>query len=191
MARPVRPTVWCALALLLAAPSAASAASFAVNSTLDAVDAATLDGVCATATGECTLRAAVQQANALPGADTITLPVGTFRLSIVGVEDAGAAGDLDVTGALAITGAGTAATVIDGGGDTGPRDGVIEAFAGGSLAVEGLTVRGGRLTDAGGAGIGTDADLTLTRVTVSGNVANSTGPTPTHGGGCEPSSVGQ
>lgn len=59
----------------------AHAATFTVNSTADAVDAALGDGVCATAGGQCTLRAAIQEANALAGADTITLPAGTYILT--------------------------------------------------------------------------------------------------------------
>jgi len=188
MARPVRPTVWCALALLLAAPSAASAASFAVNSTLDAVDAATLDGVCATATGECTLRAAVQQANALPGADTITVTERWLTLAILGVEDAAAAGDLDVTGELTIAGARMDSrgrivrTAISGSG--GLVDGVFETAPGSSLTLRDLVVSRGWVTG-DGAGIAADGALTLERVSVRDNraSADAVGPVASRGGG--------
>ena len=69
-----------------------------VNSEVDAVDAVPGDGVCETATaGECTLRAAVMEANAADGADVIELEDGaTYTLTMGGpAEDAGAAGDLD------------------------------------------------------------------------------------------------
>ena len=68
-----------ALALLPAArlPTTTLASAFVVDSTIDAVEAAPGDGVCATAAGECTLRAAIQETNALPGADKVTLPIGT------------------------------------------------------------------------------------------------------------------
>lgn len=56
--------------------------TFTVNSTLDAVDAAPGNGVCATAGGACTLRAAIQEANAFGGNDVITLPVGIYALTI-------------------------------------------------------------------------------------------------------------
>jgi cysteine-rich repeat protein len=49
--------------------SLANAATVVVDSTLDTVDASPGDGVCATASGECTLRAALQELRAL-GADT-------------------------------------------------------------------------------------------------------------------------
>ena len=65
-------------------PRQADAITFAVNNTADVVDAAPGNGVCATAGGVCTLRAAIQEANADPGGDTITLPAGTYKL-ILGV----------------------------------------------------------------------------------------------------------
>lgn len=46
-------------------PIPATAATFAVNSTIDDVDAFPGDGICATATGDCTLRAAIQELNAM------------------------------------------------------------------------------------------------------------------------------
>src|SRR6185369_5960639 len=75
----------------------AEALTFTVNSITDAVDANPGNGVCATAAGQCTLRAAIQEANASRGADTITLPAGTYTLTIAGRnEDAAAMGDLDI-----------------------------------------------------------------------------------------------
>src|SRR5687767_2799245 len=58
-----------------------NAASFTVNSTIDAPDAVPGDAVCATSAGICTLRAAIQEANALSGQDTISVPAGTYVLS--------------------------------------------------------------------------------------------------------------
>src|SRR5437660_359344 len=96
---------------------AAQAATFTVDSTLDAVDAHPGDGVCATATNVCTLRAAIQEANALAGADTINVPAGMYTLSIPGsFEDEAATGDLDITDDLTLIGAGARSTIIDGGG---------------------------------------------------------------------------
>ena len=120
--------LWLATATL-----SAFAADFTVNDTTDAVDVNPGDGICATATPTCTLRAAVMEANALLGADTITVPVGLYTLEITGVDefpfDAGgeyvvvhnldgasdvdllgyqlaAQGDLDITEDVTITGAG-------------------------------------------------------------------------------------
>jgi len=53
----------------------AKAATFEVNSTGDAGDTDLGDGLCQTASGECTLRAAIEQANALPGLDTVNFEI--------------------------------------------------------------------------------------------------------------------
>ena len=83
-----------------------SAAIFNVNLTVqDHIDDDPGDGVCDIAAGGfCTLRAAIMEANALPGPDIIVLPGNaTIRLSIPGTdENASATGDLDITDAIAI-----------------------------------------------------------------------------------------
>src|SRR5262245_20015715 len=177
---------------LLASPGSVPAAPFPVDSPSDGSDAAPGDGVCqATGGAGCTLRAAVQEANALPGADTISIPAGSYVLTLGGrAEDHAVTGDLDVTDALTIVGAGAASTVIDGGG----IDRVFDVFA--PLAMSGVTIRGGdpgsgadgggilnggvlAVSDAviagnradSGGGIANDNDVTLSGVTVSDNTA--------------------
>ncbi|MCP4808036.1 MAG: hypothetical protein GY913_31855 [Proteobacteria bacterium] len=76
------------LSLLL--PSAL-AANFDVDVLYDGVDATPGDGKCATQVGDCTLRAAVEEANGLTGHDTITLDSGVHTLTLT------TQGDLDVT----------------------------------------------------------------------------------------------
>ena len=70
----------------LDAPTIASTTlpDFVVNSTGDGADANTVDGICQTATpGQCTLRAAIQQANARAGANTIGFSIsGTVTHTI-------------------------------------------------------------------------------------------------------------
>jgi predicted outer membrane repeat protein len=105
-------------ALLLLFAASAGGAIFTVDTALDASDLASGDGTCASvlAGAPCTLRAAVQEANALAGADRIELPAGVFTLSLAGSgEDLAATGDLDVVEALEISGADEAATILDGG----------------------------------------------------------------------------
>ena len=88
----------CFAAACLAFQLPASAAQFIVNSARDGVDANPGDGLCATAAGDCTLRAAIQESNALPGADVIFVPGAVYTLTIPGTgEDAAATGDLDIT----------------------------------------------------------------------------------------------
>jgi len=81
----------------------AEAVFFAVNVTTDDVDDTPGDGLCQTSSGDCTLRAAVMEANALGGADTINIPIlGTIKLTRAGTgEDGAVNGDLDITGDVA------------------------------------------------------------------------------------------
>jgi large repetitive protein len=107
------------------------------------------DGVCATAGGTCTLRAAVQEANALPGPHEIFLPAGVFRLTIPSAgPDNAATGDLDITVELTIRGAGMDATVIDGMGS----DRAFHVAVGVGLTLADMTIRNG--TAGGGLGGG-------------------------------------
>lgn len=106
-----------ALAAVLSAGAPALAATFTVDTTTDAVDATPGDHQCRTAGNLCSLRAAVQEANALPGLDAVDLPAGTYALSLAGAgEDAGLTGDLDVTDDLTLTGAGEGLTILDAAG---------------------------------------------------------------------------
>src|SRR5438094_261838 len=137
----------------------AAAATFTVNDTADAVDAVPGDGTCATAGSTCTLRAAIQEANAHTGPDTSMLPAGAYLLTIAGqADDAAATGDLDITDDLAIAGA-----AAFGGG----TDSALTA------SLTNVTVSGNMSGAAGG--IGNDSELMLGNVTVSGNTAMFTG----------------
>jgi len=126
----------CALAIFLIGTTA-FAAEFAVDTTVDAVDIDLTDGACGTEAGNCSLRAAIMQANATPGADIINLtaindPAAPIVLSIEGVDEIigdadpgsqapcsasitanAAVGDLDITEDLEIFGAGPGLTVIE------------------------------------------------------------------------------
>lgn len=93
----------------------ASGAVFTVNSVEDAVDSLPGDGTCRTISNSCSLRAAIQEANASASDDEIVVPRGVYVLTLQGrAEDAAATGDLDVTSNLTITGAGPGITIIDG-----------------------------------------------------------------------------
>ena len=89
-------------------PSAASAAVFNVNTTTDQADAAQ-DGVCdasaATAGEQCTLRAAMREANVGVSLDRINIPAGTYPLG----------SQVAFTGDVQIVGAGARSTAITGG----------------------------------------------------------------------------
>jgi CSLREA domain-containing protein len=131
-----------------AAPEPALGAEFTVNSTTDAVDANPGDGTCASAAGECTLRAAIQETNALPGADVVFINPASVTLAIAGGdEDASATGDLDVTDNLTLIagfvcpadGRPCPGPVIDGGG----IDRVLHIIAPATAEIPGLTIRNG------------------------------------------------
>ena len=164
-----------ALALTLSAP-AALAAPFTVDSTADAVDANPGDGTCATASALCTLRAAVQETNALAGADEITVPPGSYDLTVATRgEDAAAAGDLDVVDELTITGPGASKASVSGKGN----DRIFDLRAS-QLAVSGLALSYGRATgagdDSGGmARVASGTTLRLQRVRMTSNNANGQG----------------
>ena len=157
------------LFLIAVFPGVVFSADFTVNSAADEVDANPGDGTCATVGSVCTLRAAIQEANTLAGADTINIPAGTYLLSIAGTsEDASAAGDLDITGNVTIIGAGAASTIID----AGAIDRVFHITGVFAVNISGVTISNA-LSGANGGGIYNLnlGALTLTNVAVSGNTA--------------------
>jgi CSLREA domain-containing protein len=159
------------VALIAAAPGA-RAATFVATTGADGVDAVPGDGVCATAASTCTLRAAIQEANALSGADSIVLPADTYTLNpSAGGEDAAASGDLDITGSLTITGPAVGRATVSGNGDR-----VFDIFAPAVVVLTRLTIQSGNAagTTAGG-GIRNAGDLTLSVAVVRGNVAGGDG----------------
>ena len=145
-------------ALMRATPPAA-AVTFTVTTTAD-----TNDGTC---DADCSLREAIVAANAAAGAVTIDLPAGTYTLTIAGSgEDAAATGDLDVTDDLTVSGAGAAATIIDG----NDLDRVFHVV-GGTVGISGVTIQNGLESIVGGGGIFNAAAgiLTVTSTTVADN----------------------
>lgn len=69
-------------AAIVVMPGAAHAATFVVNSTLDTPDMAVGNRVCAAAVGVCTLRAAIQEANATLTPDIIAFAIGSGQQTI-------------------------------------------------------------------------------------------------------------
>ena len=108
-----------------------------------------LDNV--TRDGVCTLREAIHAANhnwrvdtclpGQPGRDVIFAPVGVYTLTLTGTgEDGNLTGDLDILEDLALYGASTAATVVEGNG----FDRVFHIAADVAVILGHLTVRGRR-----------------------------------------------
>ena len=133
-------------------PAWGAVQTFVVNSTADVANSSPTSKVCATAGTNpvCTLRAAIQASNANSGTDTISLPAGVYTLTIAGRnEDAAATGDLDITDAVTVTGAGAGSAIIDGNG----IDRVFDVFASGTTTISGVTIRNGNPGAATGGGI--------------------------------------
>lgn len=181
----------------------AANATFNVLNTNDVVDVNPGDGVCETAVGNgvCTLRAAIQEANALPGADVINVAAGTYVLGIGGGgEDAAATGDLDITDDLTIYGDPSVTTAVNGSGSyigdrvfhivtgtvninyldisngysyppDGDYGGGLLVNAGTTLNLNYSTVRNSSAVFGGG-GISTNGNLSIFNSTISGNYAS-------------------
>jgi len=157
--------------LAIAAPAAALVLT--VDSEDDRADLVPGDGRCAANNGQCTLRAAVQEANASPGNDRIIVPEGRYGLELAGeAEDAAATGDLDLADDVTIDGAGSNTVLIDGRGSTA----VLHVLPGVSAEIRGVIVFGG-LQRAGGdnaAGVFNQGTLHMSDCRVASNV----GPIP-------------
>jgi CSLREA domain-containing protein len=178
------------LVMTLLPTRGAKAAAFTVNSLDDTPDAVLTDGLCADASGDCTLRAAIQQANADPSADSIGFAVnGTINLT----------GQLpDLSTSLTISGPGSSLLTVrrDTGGDYR-----IFTVSAATVSISGLAISNGQASkgDRGGHSVGQNGlpgggifnsgTLTLTDCVVSGNVSGSgnfglsTNGSSGHGGG--------
>jgi uncharacterized repeat protein (TIGR01451 family) len=150
-----RALLTCAIACVVAlfAVTAAQATTFDVKSTADTPDAS-LDGTCADSAGDCTLRAAIDEANDLSSDDVIQLEAERYTITQGGTfEDFNEFGDFDVAanGTLTIKGATSDPrdTVVSGGG----LDRVFQVFDGGTLSLQDLTVTDGFVNAANGGGI--------------------------------------
>lgn len=172
----------------------AAAATFTVNSIVDIPDVSPGNGICETAFGNgvCTLRAAVQEANAKDGVDVISLQSNaTYALTRAGADETALNGDLDISDSVTINGGGPS-TIVDGNGAlTGDRVfdimpcidnagfpydcniGVVVA------TLSGLTIRNGTSTSSGG-GIRNIGELTVDQCIIAEN--SLTGATTSGGG---------
>ena len=165
--------------------------TFVVDTAVEGGDTDIGDGVCATAAGGCSLRAAVEESSSAPGS-TVQIPAGTYVLT---------EGELDITadettiqGAAAPPGAAASTIQADGsgrvidiaaddvviagvvvaGGDAGPGDGGgIRVGNNRSATVRDSTIVANTARDGGG--IDSRGTLTVERSTVADNTANRKG----------------
>ncbi|MBW2494207.1 MAG: CSLREA domain-containing protein [Deltaproteobacteria bacterium] len=118
------------------------------------------NGTCAP--GNCSLREAIEAANANPGVDGVSVPAGFYLLTL---------GHLVISDPAIIAGAGQTNTIVDG--NATDRVFNIEATAG-VVEISGITIQNGN-ADAQGGGIRNYAGLDLIDSTVSGNTASASG----------------
>jgi len=147
------------------------AQDFSVNSVSDNAEANVGDGVCSTGvtlangTPECTLRAAIQEASARPGAHVITVPAGTYTLTNATPCPASSGGvhrHYCIAGNVSIVGAGANTTILD----AGRQDRVIFISPNATAQISGVTIQnghqiGGTFDGGGGGGIMNQGTLTL------------------------------
>lgn len=152
--------------------------TFTVTSSGDDIDALPGDGTCAVtgSSEKCTLRAAVQETNALSGADTIILPAGTYTfVTSSGLDEDATNGDLDIGDELTITGAGAGSTIIDGNGSV-TSDRVFDVGNRKVASISGVTIRNGSDTYGfGGGAIRNNGTLTVQDVIISANGSGGNG----------------
>lgn len=159
---------------------ATASIAFTVDTTADTVDANPGDGTCADASGHCSLRAAIQEADRASTSVRITVPAGTYQLTIrppsapFGTIPPSAFdpqyGDLDVSGSVQIVGASAAQTIVNAAG----IDRVFQIASGAQVTLQGLTIEGGQSTyDCdGGWGVLNAGSLQLTADVVTNNVSS-------------------
>jgi CSLREA domain-containing protein len=166
------------VAIALLAPAAARAATIAVTTTADEFNSNS---------AACSLREAIWTANhdlalqapgctAGSGTDEITVPAGTYDLTIPGAGEQGdATGDLDLSAPVTIRHLGAGPAVVDAKG----LDRVFEINTpgGASVTISGLTIQGGHAAagTSGGGILNTAGVLNLSDSTVANNSASSFG----------------
>jgi CSLREA domain-containing protein len=142
--QPVLAAVAVGLAIALPAP-AVWAVPFTVTKTAD-----TNDGVC---DADCSLREAIATANATPGADTVTVPVGNYLTG----------GGFAITDSVEVAGAGADVTIVNGN-----ASGAVFIINSGTVELADLTIRNGAPNFVGG-GIENRSDLTVERCVIRDN----------------------
>lgn len=175
-------TLWLVCAMLCVGfgmATTAMAATYTVNVTDEqllgnaSADPA-VDGVCSVgsdADNDCTLREAIDAANASGEESTIIVPAGTITLQLAGEEDNNATGDLDLFGGfpVVIEGQGVNATMIDG----NDLDRIFRSFSV-DITVRDMTLSNANVTanvDTYGGAIYSTGPLTVDSVAFSYNAA--------------------
>ena len=143
------------------------------------------------ADGACSLREAVLTASGRPAnadctagseAGLVTLPIGTYDLTIAGAgEDLSLTGDLDIAGSVAVLGCPSAIIAATG------QDRIFDLPAWDALELSGLELSGGLVTGEGGGAVRANGSFTGYDLTFRNNRSNggdgANGSNPGGGGG--------
>lgn len=147
-----------------------------VTSDGDGGDAVPGDGVCevTVGAGDCTLRAAIDEANVLPDHETITFSEDVSSLYVFGEgDDTNEVGDLDILDGVTIDG-GAAGVAVEG----TEADRVFDVHGGDPapfVNLRNLTIRGGNADDGGGVRLTGPQQTSIGRSLVSQNMAHGAG----------------
>ena len=164
--------------------AAVYAATFTVDSFNDTPDQVDGDGACSDAIHQCSFRAAIDEANALPGDDTIILPAGTFtQTAAASNEDNNLDGDWDIRSNITITGAGAGMTFLQANAlpNTATERVLHSVLATNIVTITGVTIRNGVRSgfvtndNSRGGGIYNNGTLTLNNSIVTSNRTNGGG----------------
>ena len=159
-------------------PASTEAATFVVNDNGDAADSSISNGICdssGAAGDQCTLRAAIQEANAVFGSDTITFNLPTSNtITLNSALDA-------ITGNLTINGPGASLLTVQRSTAGGtPNFRIFRITSGTTATISGLTITNGKTADGlpapvfgdpgeNGGGILNAGTLTLNNDVITGN----------------------
>jgi CSLREA domain-containing protein len=150
--------------------------SLVVTTDADGPDADPGDGVCemTAGAGDCSLRAALDEANALPDHETITFTPSVSSLYLFGEgDDTNQTGDLDITDGVTIDGGATGVAV-----EGTEHDRVFDVHGGDPapfVTFRNLTIAGGNADEGGGLRLIGPQQTTLERSAVVWNVGYDTG----------------
>jgi hypothetical protein len=132
------------------APSASKSLNLFVDTIADTTDATPADCICSDNSGDCSLRAAVMEANSCPGADTIFMPGGTYTLTIpsnfADNDINSESGDLDVAESVNIIGDAIDPVIISGDGASR----IFDVANGLNFRLANLTIENGDPTNIAG-----------------------------------------
>lgn len=167
--RPTGALAGALVALAVAAwPGATAAVVFSVDTALDTHDQNPGDGLCADAAGMCSLRAGVEEANALAGALDNNALTNLVRCTIIGNTN------LQQGGGIANFGSTATLNIIDSAilNNSSGIDGGGLYNASGTVNIANSTISGNDADDEGGGIYSTFGAFNATNLTVSRNVAD-------------------